>query len=105
MEDQIYSQYAYMMIITLLVETLTHNIKYHNSSMWIYNELINEVGSGGTETSTVPSSISITFFIVGLSDGSSWTHHSATMTNFSTLFISAIASSSFSTKNSSFPPA
>lgn len=34
-------------------------------------ELMKEKGSGGTATSTAPSSICVTFFIEGLRDGSS----------------------------------
>ncbi|KAF4359225.1 hypothetical protein F8388_005334 [Cannabis sativa] len=33
-----------------------------------YNELTNEFGSGGAETLTLPSSISITFFIVAIAE-------------------------------------
>ena len=47
-----------------------------------------DVGLGGIGISTVPSSISNTFFIEGRSDGSSRMHQSPTLTILSNCFLS-----------------
>ncbi|CAL5035523.1 unnamed protein product [Urochloa decumbens] len=62
-----------------------------------------EEESGGVGIATAPSSICVTFSIVGLIVGSSWRHHNATTTYLSTLFKSKIASSSPSTRKSTLP--
>ncbi|CBI26236.3 unnamed protein product, partial [Vitis vinifera] len=58
---------------------------------------------GGIPTSTVPSSICVTFFIDGLRIGSGWTHHNPTNAILSNLLKSSNTSESCPTSFSSFP--
>ncbi|EMS50977.1 hypothetical protein CFC21_092664 [Triticum aestivum] len=62
-----------------------------------------EDGSGGVGIVTDPSSICVTFSMVGRIVGSSWRHHNATATKRSTFFILKIASSSPLINKSSLP--